>query len=133
MVKDWQTTVDSLSSIGPAVAYVGYSMGMMFGAPTVAAMPSIRAAVFGVGGIPTEARDKASWLDVARQLGHAQILMINMTQDGVFPVAGVHEFFDAIPGTKKRLMFWQGGHVGLPSESTRQTVQFLQRHAVGAG
>jgi hypothetical protein len=37
-------------------------MTLMFGAPTVAAMPSIKAAVFGVGGIPVEARDKTAWM-----------------------------------------------------------------------
>ena len=129
MVNDWQATVAALSSIGPAVAYVGFSMGMMFGAPTVAAMPSIRAAVFGVGGIPVEARDKAAWLGVAARLEHPQILMLNMTQDTIFPTDGVLEFFAAIPGHKKRLMFWEGGHVGLPAESIRQSVQFLNRYA----
>lgn len=129
MVADWQATASALSSIGPAVAYVGFSMGMMFGAPTVAAMPTIKAAVFGVGGIPAEARDKAAWLDVARRLEHPQVLMLNMTQDAIFPPAGALEFFAAIPGHKKRLMFWEGGHVGLPAESIRQSVQFLNRYA----
>lgn len=39
MVADWQKTADALSSIGPVLAYAGFSMGMIFGAPTVAAMP----------------------------------------------------------------------------------------------
>jgi dienelactone hydrolase len=129
MVADWQKTAASLSSIGPAVAYVGFSMGMMYGAPTVAAMPSIKAAVFGVGGIPIEARDKRQWLSVAAQLEHPQVLMLNMTQDTIFPPAGVLEFFAAIPGHKKRLMFWEGGHVGLPAESIRQSVAFVKRYA----
>ncbi len=30
MIEDWQNTVDGLASIGPAVAYVGWSMGMIF-------------------------------------------------------------------------------------------------------
>ena len=128
MVADWQATVDALP-YGPAVAYVGYSMGMMFGAPTVAAMPSIKAAVFGVGGIPSEARDKAAWLAVARQLEHPQVLMLNMTQDTLFTPATSLEWFAAIPGRKKRIMFWEGGHVGLPAESTRQAVAFINRYA----
>lgn len=73
MVADWQTTVDALSSIGAAVAYVGFSMGMNFGAPTVASMASIKAAVFGVGGIPTgsgieDPPLRAMLLDVASRL-----------------------------------------------------------------
>jgi pimeloyl-ACP methyl ester carboxylesterase len=130
MVADWQKTAEALSSIGPAVAYVGFSMGMMFGAPTVAAMPSIKAAVFGVGGIPGEARDREAWLAVARKLEHPQVLMINMTEDTIFKPSDSLDWFAAIPGHKKRIMFWEGGHVGLPAESIRQSVDFLNRYTV---
>lgn len=130
MVADWQRTAESLSAIGPPIAYVGFSMGMLFGALTVAAMPTIKAAVFGVGGIPIGVSDHAAFLDVARQLAHPQVLMLNMTQDSIFPREGTLAFFDAIPGRKKRLMFWEGDHAGLPSESIRQSVDFLNRHAV---
>ena len=125
MIADWRAVTDDLG--GDAVAYVGYSMGMLYGAPTVAAMPEIKAAVFGVGGIPAPVM-RERLLGVAAQLAHPQVLMLNMTQDETFPVAGVHEFFDAIPGRKKRLMFWEGNHVGLPSESTRHAVAFLNRY-----
>jgi pimeloyl-ACP methyl ester carboxylesterase len=124
MIADWRAVADEL---GGAVAYVGYSMGMLYGAPTVAAMPEIKAAVFGVGGIPADVfRDRL--LGVAAKLEHPQVLMINMTQDETFPVAGTHEFFDAIPGHKKRLMFWEGNHVGLPKESTRHAIAFVNRY-----
>lgn len=127
MVADWRTTADALASIGPTVAYVGFSMGMLYGAPTVAAMPEIKAAVFGVGGIPAEVlRDHL--LDTARKLEHPQVMMLNMTQDATFPVAGTHEFFDAIPGRKKRLMFWEGDHVGLPAEAMRHAIAHVNRY-----
>ena len=127
MVADWQKTADALSSIGPPVAYVGFSMGMIFGAPTVAAMPSIKAAVFGVGGIPDPAT-ATQMLEIAARLEHPQVLMLNMTQDEIFSVEGTHAFFDAIPGRKKRLMFWEGAHSALPSEAVRHSVAFLQRY-----
>jgi len=132
MTADWRAVADEL---GNPVAYVGYSMGMLYGAPTVAAMPEIKAAVFGVGGIPGPGIRRElpnvmhdRLLAVAAQLAHPQVLMLNMTQDEAFPVAGVHEFFDAIPGRKKRLMFWEGSHIGLPTESMRHTVAFLNRY-----
>lgn len=31
-------------------------------------------------------------------------------------------------GHKKRLMFWEGGHVGLPAESIRQSVEFVNKY-----
>ena len=130
MVADWQKTTEALSSIGPPVAYVGFSMGMLFGALTVVEMPTIKAAVFGVGGIPIGVTDNAPYLDVARKLSHPQVLMLNMTQDTIFPMAGTLEFFAAIPGRHQRLMFWEGAHGGLPTESIRYSVDFLNRYAV---
>lgn len=130
MVADWQTTADALSSIGPAVAYVGFSMGMIFGAPTVAAMTSIKAAVFGVGGIPTGAGVddpplRAMLLDAASKFEHPEVLMLNMTQDEIFRTEGTHAFFDAIPGRKKRLVFWEGPHDSWPIEAIRHSVAFI--------
>jgi pimeloyl-ACP methyl ester carboxylesterase len=133
MVADWQKTAQALSSIGAAVAYVGFSMGMIFGAPTVASMTSIKAAVFGVGGIPTGAgiQDpplRAMLLDVASRLEHPQVLMLNMTQDEIFPTDGTHAFFDAIAGRKKRLMFWEGDHDSWPAEAIRHSVAFINEY-----
>lgn len=130
MVADWQKTVDALDL--PAVAYVGFSMGMIFGAPTVAAMPSIKAAVFGVGGIPAPAgkedpRLRSLLLDVASKI-EAQVLLLNMTQDEIFPAQGTLDFFAAIPGRKKRAMFWEGNHVGIPAEAIRHSVAFVNKY-----
>jgi hypothetical protein len=58
--------------------------------------------------------------------------MLNMTLDQTFPPAGALEFFGAIPGRRKRIMFWEGDHLGLPSESIRHSMEFLKRHALGA-
>jgi pimeloyl-ACP methyl ester carboxylesterase len=132
MVTDWRAVADEL---GEPVAYVGFSMGMLYGAPTVAAMPELRAAVFGVGGLPgggtsgfLPAALRERLLADAARLGHVQLLLLNMTQDAIFPVAGAHDFFDAVPGRKKRLMFWEGDHLGLPAESIRHAIAFLDRH-----
>jgi dienelactone hydrolase len=133
MVADWQRTASALEAIGPPVAYVGFSMGMLFGAPTVAAMPTIKAAVFGVGGIPAPGGSedpamRARLLGIAAQLEHPQVLMLNMTKDDIFSTEGTHAFFDAIPGRKKRMMFWEGAHSALPSEAVRHSITFLQRY-----
>jgi pimeloyl-ACP methyl ester carboxylesterase len=130
MAADWQKTVDALGL--PALAYVGFSMGMIFGAPTVAAMPGIRAAVFGVGGIPApggreDPRLRALLLDAAARI-EAQVLMLTMSQDEIFPVQGTHDFFAALPGRRKRLMFWEGNHVGIPAEAIRHSVAFVNKH-----
>jgi len=52
--------------------------------------------------------------------------MVNKTQDEIFPVEGVHELFDALPGPNKRLMFWEGKHDDWPTEAIDYTVAFHQ-------
>jgi len=133
MIQDWRKTVDVFSSIGPAIAYVGFSMGTIFGLPTVAAIPSIKAAVFAVGGIPAgggidDPPLRAVLLDAASTLKQPQVLMLNMTRDEIFPRDGAHALFDKIPGRKKRLMFWEGDHDDWPAEMISQSVTFLNDH-----
>jgi hypothetical protein len=133
MVTDWQRAVDGLASIDPAVAYVGWSLGMIFGAPAVAAMPSVKAAVFGGGGIPTGAWIddpplRSSLLEAASKLAHPEVLMANMTLDQLFRTEDAHHFFDAIPGRRRRLMFWEGNHDDWPAEAIRYSVGFINEH-----
>lgn len=133
MVNDWQRCADGFSSIGPLVAYVGFSMGMIFGAATVVTMPTIRAAVFGVGGIPG-----GSWIDdppledqllsAAANLGNVQLLMVNVTHDELFPTEGTHRLFNAVPGHQKRLTFWDGGHDDWPLEMHEDSIRFETQH-----
>jgi dienelactone hydrolase len=133
MVGDWQRTAGALATIGPPVAYVGFSMGAIFGALTVAAMPTIEAAVFVVGGIPDGGGivDPAlgpKLLEAAAHLGdEVDVLMINKTDDEVFPLDGVHAFFDAMPGERKRLDLWPGPHDEWPTEAIDASVEFLVR------
>ena len=49
MVDDWAATA-RLSRIGPALAYVGFSMGSIFGVPVVVSQTSIKVAVSVAGG-----------------------------------------------------------------------------------
>lgn len=131
MVNDWATTARDLSRIGPPLAYVGFSMGSIFGFPTVQALGSIKAAVFVVGGIPAagEIHDPPLaplLLDTASKLNGTQVLMINKTQDEIFHVEGVHALFDAIPGSDKRLMFWEGNHDEWPPEAIDYSIAFVK-------
>jgi pimeloyl-ACP methyl ester carboxylesterase len=134
MVNDWQRTVAALSSIGPALAYVGFSMGAIFGVPIVAAMPSITAAVFVVGGIPAgggidDPPLRTVLLDAASRLDGAEVLMLNKRDDEIFPVEGTEALFKAIPRNNKRLMFWEGIHDDWPPDLIRESVTFISQHA----
>lgn len=132
MVSDWQTVANSMSAVGPAVAYVGYSMGSIFGIPTVAAMLSVRAAVFVVGGIPDgggidDPPLRGLLLESASHLGHAAILMQNKTGDDIFPIGGTQALYDVIPGTKE-LALSEGGHDDWSPAMLQESVEFLQVH-----
>jgi len=133
MVEDWQSTETALEAIGPTIAYVGFSMGAIFGFPTVAAMESIRAAVFIAGGIPSgggidDAGLRPLILDAAALLDHCHVLMLNKTGDVIFPVDGVHATFGAVPGTTNELLFWEGDHDDWPPDLIAYSIAFLRQH-----
>ena len=39
-----------------------------------------------------------------------------------------HRFFDAIPGRRKRLMFWEGDHDGWPAKAIEHSIAFINEH-----
>lgn len=134
MVNDWHTTAASLSSIGPAVAYVGFSIGAIFGLPTVAAMPTIRAAVFIAGGIPTgggiiDDPLRPLLLTAASQLANASVLMLNKSSDEIFSAVDSKTLFDRIPGEHNRLSFSAGHHDDWTDEMIDESVRFIEKHA----
>lgn len=133
MVSDWQRAVDALESIGPPVAYVGFSMGSIFGIPTVASLSSITAAVFVVGGIPSGGgvNDESlgsTLVDAASELEEPWVLMLNKANDEILPVEGTQAVFEAIPGERKQLEFWPGDHDDWSSDLIDRSVDFLVEH-----
>jgi len=133
MVGDWQACVGALAHLGSPIAYVGFSMGSIFGVPVVAAIRSIKAAVFVAGGVPdgSEFDDPLLGpliLEAASNLDVPEVLMINMTKDETFSIEGAHAMFDAIPGPSKQLMFWEGRHDDWPDEAIEQSTRFVVTH-----
>lgn len=133
MINDWLIISTALSAIGPAVAYVGFSMGSIFGIPTVAAMPSIRAAVFVVGGIPTgggidDAPLRPLLLNAVEGITHADVLMMNKTDDSIFSMQDTSTLFEAIPGDRKALMVSEGEHDDWPDDMIDESINFINQH-----
>jgi pimeloyl-ACP methyl ester carboxylesterase len=110
---------------GPT-AYAGFSMGAYFGLSIVADLPSVVAAVFALGGLRGQAGPDALVRDGARRLGDREVLMLNMTRDEHFPIAGAIEVFESIPGPK-RMGVWAGTHVDIPPEAIELALTFLRR------
>jgi pimeloyl-ACP methyl ester carboxylesterase len=132
-VDDWTATASALSWIGPPLAYVGFSMGSIFGIPVVESQTSIKVAVFVVGGVPSggwiqDPPLRSLLLSAASRLSRPHVLMVNKTQDELFPVEGVQDLFTAIPGQDKSLSFWEGTHDDWPPEAIDQTITFINSH-----
>lgn len=131
---DWAKVAASLSDLGPPTAMLGFSMGALSGLVTAVRLPSITTLVLVAAGVPAFAvqakRDPGTTtpqLRAAAALGDVDVLMLNMSRDEVCPPTGALELFEAIPGTRKRLTFWDGDHDHVPPELIDEVVGFLRR------
>jgi hypothetical protein len=59
-------------------------------------------------------------------MGEREVLMLNMTRDEHFPIAGAIDAFELMPGPK-RMGVWSGTHVEFPPEAMEQALAFLTR------
>jgi pimeloyl-ACP methyl ester carboxylesterase len=134
-VGDWQAVVTALSSIGPPLAYVGFSMGAMKGLSVIEMIPTIRTAVLGGAGLLAcegaahrPAGSSVPHLEVAARLRpDLNLLMLNVTRDDMFRPQDVVELFSAFQTTDKRIMFWEAGHGDLLEEMVQVSTYFLLR------
>jgi pimeloyl-ACP methyl ester carboxylesterase len=106
--------------------YAGFSMGAMFGLMMTADLPSVVSAVFALGGLRGIDACDALLRAGAPRLGDREVLMLNMTRDEHFALAGAVELFETIPGPK-RMGVWAGTHVDIPPEAVELAVAFFQR------
>lgn len=143
MAVDWRAAADAAlgclaTGIDSASAYVGFSMGTLFGVPTVASMPSIEAAVFFAGGLPAPGAldapgeqdpDPEPVGDLLREtaplLDHADVLMLNNTDDEIFDRAAILDLFSLLGARSKRLFLWAGGHEDVSPEAFAFATDFI--------
>ena len=132
LVADWLAVAAAARAAEPrltgALGYAGFSMGALFGLSIVADLPEVQAAVFALGGVIDDAQvaRNAKVRAGASRLGEREVLMLNMTRDEHFPIAGAIEVFEAIPGPK-RMGVWAGTHVDIPPEAIVLANQFFTR------
>ena len=132
LVADWLAVAAAARAAEPRLTgplgYAGFSMGALHGLSIVADLPEVRAAVFALGGVIDDAHvaRNAKVRDGARRLGDREVLMLNMTRDEHFPIAGAIDVFETIPGPK-RMGVWAGTHVDVPPEAIEQANRFFAR------
>jgi dienelactone hydrolase len=128
MVADWKATRDVLQALpeigaGP-LGYWGLSMGTMFGVPYVAADPTVKAAVLGLGGA-IGTRYTATAADIK-----CPVLFLQQLDDEIVPRDSALELFLAIGSSDKRLHAHPGIHVAVPPEEFDQSEAFFAEHLV---
>lgn len=131
MAADWRATVDAcgeLSNVGnDRVAYLGFSMGTILGILTVAEEPRFRCAVLAIGGIMPE---RMGMLAEAASRIQIPVLMINQSEDELFPREWAFGLYDKLAGPK-RLYFHPGLHAGVPREAMERVRGFLHGQLAG--
>jgi dienelactone hydrolase len=138
LVSEWSAIADAARAAAPVLSgplgYAGFSMGALFGLSIVADLPEVRSAVFALGGVlgadglgdlSVEARNERVRSGASR-LGDREVLMLNMTRDAHFPIAGALEVLELVPGPK-RMAVWAGAHEELPPEAIEPANRFLAR------
>lgn len=133
LAGEWTRVADAARAMEPRIdsrsAYVGFSMGSIFGASIVHRLPFVQAVVLALGGFVDDARVPGANALIAKglaALGDREVLMLSMTRDESFPFAEAVRAFEMIPGPK-RMLVHSGGHVDIPGEAVRHAAQFLQR------
>ena len=123
-VPEWRAAIDALGTldwIGPGpVGYWGVSLGTAIGLPLVAAEPRVSAAVLGLMGRETLAREAAG-ITVPVQF-HLQ------WDDEIVPRESGLALFDAIGSADKTLHANPGGHGEAPRFEVESSERFFVRH-----
>jgi dienelactone hydrolase len=123
-VPEWQEIIDALAGldwIGPGpVGYWGVSLGTAIGLPLVAAEPRISAAVLGLMGHETLAREAAK-ITVPVEF-HLQ------WDDELVPRDSGLALFDAIVSAEKTLHANPGRHAEVPRFEADSSERFFARH-----
>lgn len=132
MAADWRRTLDACQELdgldASRIGYLGFSMGTMFGVPTVASEPRFDCAVFAIGGIAAPMQQRYH-VEAAQRI-QRPVLMINQTEDEIFSRESAFNLYDALPGPK-RLFFYPGAHSAVPREAMERVGAFLQAHLTG--
>jgi pimeloyl-ACP methyl ester carboxylesterase len=147
-VIDQRRALDYLEERGDIaldrIAYVGFSMGTFLGVQFVAIEPRIRAACFAMGGAGLfhflvsrapggSGPDHELVANLIDPLHYAPciaprpVLQVNGTQDSTVPAMLAHMLHGAL-AEPKRMIWYPGGHNGIPEPTIDDMLHFLERH-----
>lgn len=134
-VVDLRRGLDALSSLpeldAGRIAYAGFSMGTILGAPFCAEESRLRAAALAIGGggFGPPAVDPATHIG---RFAPRPLLFVNATRDERIP-RGAAETLHAAAAAPKEVVWFECGHSELPGAALKAMWRFLERHLELAG
>ncbi len=129
-VVDLHRALDVLSELpeldAGRVAYAGFSMGTILGAPFCAEEPRLRAAALAIGGggFGPAAVDPAAHIG---RFAPRPLLFVNATRDERIPRRAA-ETLHAAAAPPKQVLWFECGHSELPGAALKAMWQFLRGH-----
>lgn len=134
MMTDWNEAISlarGLDEISATkLAYLGLSMGSIYGIPLVASRPDMSVATLGLIGMTAILPQGEAFLAMARQI-EIPILFLMQMEDELFPRDGCLEVFDAFASKDKRMHCNPGLHPEIPQEEIDFSFEFLLGHIEG--
>lgn len=134
MLADWNEAISlalGLDDVNTTkLAYMGLSMGSIYGIPLVASRPDMTVATLGLIGMTAILPQGDTFLALARKI-EIPVLFLMQMEDELFPREGCLEVFDAFASKDKRMHCNPGLHPEIPGEEIDFSYEFLLGYIEG--
>ncbi|MDA0791210.1 MAG: dienelactone hydrolase family protein [Proteobacteria bacterium] len=136
MVTDWHAAIDATLALDEVnasrFAYLGLSMGTIFGIPLVGSLENVTAATLGLFGIHERSNHAQAHAAHAAEIT-CPVLYLMQLEDELFPRDTCLAAFDALASSDKRIHANPGLHPMVPAAEFRFAFDFLMQHITGGG
>lgn len=134
MLDDWNEAIAIAQGLDDVeadkLAYLGLSMGSIYGIPLVATRPDMTVATLGLIGMTKILPHGEAFLAMAAQIDIPLLFLMQM-EDELFPRDGCIEVFDAFASADKRMHCNPGLHPEIPQEEIDFSFEFLLGYIEG--
>ncbi|MFP6807743.1 MAG: hypothetical protein VB957_11280 [Pseudomonadales bacterium] len=134
MVDDWTcaiTEIQLLAEVGVGkLAYMGLSMGSIYGIPLLASRTDVTVATLGLFGVQASFPHAEEFIAAAAKIA-CPLLFLMQLEDELFERDGYLKIFDLFASLDKRLHANPGLHPEIPGEEIDFAFDFLNGHING--
>lgn len=134
MLADWNEAIDLARGLDEVetskLAYMGLSMGSIYGIPLVATRPDMTVATLGLFGVNPAFPHSDRYFSWAQKID-IPLLFLMQLEDELFPRETCIEAFDSFASKDKRMHCNPGLHPEIPGEEIDFSFEFLLGHIEG--